>query len=67
MDENYEDWKVGDIVAWNEQEDPEKKGRRFKIKRIREDFIIWDNFEGNEDWTRCTNLVRTLRVATNDA
>lgn len=65
-DDNYEDWRVGDTIAWDDQREKEKKDKRYSITRFlpngpitASSWAYWnDPRTGEENMTRVTNLVR---------
>jgi len=68
IDDNYEDWKVGDTIKWVEEKD---NTVIFPIKRINRDYgyVYWDDpLNGEENMTREINLRRVKwKTATNHA
>lgn len=55
-DHDWDDWKVGDLVKWDDEPDSET----FTITSISKyGYVYWnDNHTNEENMTRSTNLVR---------
>jgi len=52
-DQNYEEWKTGDLICWVED-----KTRLWPIQSIYKTEIHWTAEDGNHQWTRCYNVYR---------
>lgn len=54
FDENYDDWKPGDYVVWED----EPQGEKMQIIEVDEYQRVWWMDDGKKAMTRAVNLLR---------
>lgn len=65
-DENWDDWKIGDLIVWEDEYiEMQKIGgleKAYPIKSKSQGYIYWDDPNGEENMTRETNLLRRIQA-----